>query len=99
RIDGERFGRDVAARHAVPGHCGHQDASFPVGPPAGSRRRKCPWSAVRVAARGTATVVWESSTTAGPVIVSPWLSRAPSCTAVDTRIPASGQYTSAVRLA
>src|SRR5271170_6116195 len=102
RVDGEWFGRDVAARYSVPGHRGgrgHRAAPVTVVSSAGSRRRKCPWSAVRVAARGTAIVVWDNSTRAGPVISSPWLSRPPSCTAVASRVPASGQYTSAVRLA
>src|SRR5690242_6264423 len=91
-IDAELLGRDVTAGNTVPGHRGHRAVPLPAVSGAGSRRRKCPRSAVSDAARGTAIVVCGSSTRAGPVI-SP-----PSETVVATRFPASGQNTGTVRV-
>jgi hypothetical protein len=51
---------------------------------------------VSEAPRGTAIVVWDSSTRAGPEISAPSASRSPSYTAVPRRCPASGQNTCAV---
>src|ERR1700688_875461 len=77
-IDAELFGRDVAAGNTVPGHRGHCAVPLPAVSGAGSRRRKCPRSAVSDAAGGTAIVVCGSSTRAGPVISPPSVNPPPS---------------------